>query len=83
MNKAENLNGSAHDEPIVPQRTVLPQPHGAKVIYTSSTGLYLGAIEFETVSTEALAAIANDFQAFAADQTRSLQIVQGAGVKPS
>jgi hypothetical protein len=86
----KELNGSA---PLAAQaqtalvRNVIQQPPGLKLVYTTSQGAFVGELEVLATSGEALAAIANDFQAFAAQQTGGVQIAgrlpPGALLKPS
>lgn len=54
-------------------------PAGGKAIFTTTVGEYLGSIEFEATSNEALREIANQFQAFVAAQTGGIQVA-GAGM---
>lgn len=53
-------------------------PAGGKVLFTTTAGDYLGAVEYEAMSMEALRELANQFQAFAAAQTGGIQVA-GAG----
>ena len=73
----KELNGSA---PLTAKptaaliRTVIPMPPGIRVIYTNRQGMVVGMLETFAVSNDGLAAIANDFQAFVAQQTGGVQI---------
>lgn len=59
-------------------RTVIPHPNGAKVVYTTVQGAYLGTIVFDASNLESLVALGNDFQAFCAQQGSAIQVA-GAG----
>jgi hypothetical protein len=55
-------------------RTVINLNPGLKIVYTLSNGMYLGTILLDGASQDALSAMANDLQAFVADQTRGVQV---------
>jgi hypothetical protein len=67
-----DMNGSKPHINVI--RTVIPQASGAKVIYTTSQGGYLGTLVFDAQSPEALGVIGNDFQSFCAQQTGGIQV---------
>lgn len=58
----------------------IPKPGGAVIRLTATNGDYVGSIEYDAVNPKALAAIANAFQAFAAQQTGGIQIASGSGI---
>jgi hypothetical protein len=66
-----DMNGSKQ---IAMIRTVIPQPNGAKIVYTTSQGGYVGTVVFDASSPDALSALGNDFQAFCAQQTGGIQV---------
>jgi hypothetical protein len=69
-------NGTTPPAPMLMQTIIHEQP-GARMIYTDTTGKYIGTIKFDAVSADALKAITAQFQAFVAAQTGGLQVVSG------
>lgn len=53
-------------------------PAGGKVLFTTTAGDYLGTVEYEAMSPEALREVANQFQAFVAAQFGGIQVA-GSG----
>jgi hypothetical protein len=58
----------------------IPKPAGAIVRFTASNGSYIGSIEYDAANPQALIAMANAFQAFAAQQTGGIQIAPANGI---
>lgn len=56
---------------------LIPKPGGGALRLFTTTGDYIGSIEFDTVSPQALQALANWFQGWAAQQSGGIQIASG------
>jgi hypothetical protein len=80
----EKVNGSVQPSLV---RTVLNRNPGTRIVYTLTNGMYLGSIEIDMMSAEALKAMTEDFQAFVAQQTGGIQQVPAGALsrlsKPS
>jgi hypothetical protein len=84
MTDEKVVNGSTQPAML---RTVLNENPGTRIIYTLSNGMYLGSIRIDMMSADALKAMAQDFQAFVAEQTGGIQQVPAGALsrlsKPS
>ena len=70
MSNVSQLNGNA--QPVAMIRNVLNSGGVNRIVYTLSNGQYVGSLTFDGQSTEAVKAMADDFQAFMAEQAGSL-----------
>lgn len=77
MNERVNGAGAGAIVQVQLVRTVILRNPGMRLVYALTDGRYVGQIEFEGVDQAFFAAIANDFQAFIAQQTGGLQVAQG------
>lgn len=68
----DKVNGSPQ---LTVVRNVLNENPGTRIIYNLSNGMYLGSIRIDMMSIDALKAMAQDFQAFVAEQTGGIQQV--------
>ena len=58
----------------------IPKTGGGTLHLATTTGDYVGSIEFDTVSPQALQAMATWFQGWAAQQAGGIQIASGIGL---
>jgi hypothetical protein len=74
------LNGSAEAAPAAIQlrRTIIPHGAGQKIVYTMSDGAYLGCVVHESMNTDALKVMAQDFHDFVAQSCGGLMVARGA-----
>lgn len=75
------LNGTPPEAPTVQVKAhLIPKPGGGILRLATTAGDYVGSIEFDTASPQALQAMANWFQAWVAQQAGGIQIASGSGI---
>ena len=56
---------------------VIGVPNGARLVFVTNDGKYLGTLEYDAASPDVVGVIGNLFQQFAAQQSGGIQIANG------
>ncbi|HZP86601.1 MAG TPA: hypothetical protein VFB54_07250 [Burkholderiales bacterium] len=75
---SDQVNGNAQSETV--NVALIPMPSGAKIVYTTTSGRYLGTVQFDAPDPQAMGLIGNLFQQFCAQQANRVQVAPAGAV---